>query len=154
MLTNALQNAYLAFDSLNPHYSLDSPSPPHFNIRLGCGLSDIKESQMARIKGAQNRKTRSKKLFTRSKGFFLARNNTRRQANEAVMKARANAFVGRKQKKRQFWSTWVARISAAAKPTASATHSSSMVSSWPMLNSTARCYQNSPFTSLKHSPAS
>ena len=70
---------------------------------------------MARIKGAQNRKTRSKKLFTRSKGFFLARNNTRRQANEAVMKARANAFVGRKQKKRQFRALWVSRISAAAK---------------------------------------
>ena len=55
---------------------------------------------MARIKRAQNRKVRTKKLFKRSKGFFLARNNTRRQANEAVMKARANAYVGRKQRKR------------------------------------------------------
>lgn len=70
---------------------------------------------MARIKGAQNRKTRSKKLFSRSRGFFLARNNTRRQATEAVMKARANAFVGRKQKKRQFRALWIARISAASK---------------------------------------
>lgn len=70
---------------------------------------------MARIKGAQNRKTRSKKLFSRSKGFFLARNNTRRQAMEAVLKARANAFAGRKQKKRQFRALWITRISAAAK---------------------------------------
>ena len=46
---------------------------------------------MARIKRAQIRKTRTKKLFKRSKGFFQARNNTRRQANDAVMKARANA---------------------------------------------------------------
>jgi large subunit ribosomal protein L20 len=70
---------------------------------------------MARITGAQNRKTRTKKLFKRSKGFFLARNNTRRQANEAVMKARANAFAGRKQKKRQFRALWITRISAAVK---------------------------------------
>jgi large subunit ribosomal protein L20 len=68
---------------------------------------------MARIKRAQNRKVRTKKLFKRSKGFFQARNNTRRQANEAVMKARANAYVGRKQRKRQFRRLWITRISAA-----------------------------------------
>jgi len=71
---------------------------------------------MARIKRAQNRKTRTRKLFKRSKGFFMARNNTRRQANEAVMKARANAFVGRKQKKRHFRALWITRISAALMP--------------------------------------
>lgn len=71
---------------------------------------------MARVKRAQNRKTRTRKLFKRSKGFFLARNNTRRQANEAVMKARANAFVGRKQKKRQYRQLWITRISAALMP--------------------------------------
>ena len=71
---------------------------------------------MARVKRAQNRKTRTKKLFKRSKGFFLCRNNTRRQANEAVMKARANAFVGRKQKKRQYRQLWITRISAALMP--------------------------------------
>jgi large subunit ribosomal protein L20 len=68
---------------------------------------------MARVKRAQNRKVRTKKLFSRSKGFFGARNNTRRQANEAVMKARANAFIGRKQRKRQFRRLWITRISAA-----------------------------------------
>ena len=56
---------------------------------------------MARVKGAVIRRTRTRKLFKRSKGFFLARKNTRRQANEAVMHARANAFRGRKEKKRQ-----------------------------------------------------
>ena len=68
---------------------------------------------MARIKGAQLRKTRTKKLFKRSKGFHGARNNTRRQANEAVLHARANAFRGRKEKKRQFRALWITRISAA-----------------------------------------
>ena len=70
---------------------------------------------MARVKGALNRRTRTKKLFKRSKGFFLARKNTRRQANEAVMHARANAFVGRKQRKRAFRRLWITRISAAVK---------------------------------------
>jgi large subunit ribosomal protein L20 len=70
---------------------------------------------MARVKGALNRRTRTKKLFKRSKGFFLARNNTRRQATEAVMHARANAFVGRKQRKRAFRRLWITRISAAVK---------------------------------------
>jgi large subunit ribosomal protein L20 len=71
---------------------------------------------MARVKGSQIRKKRTAKLFKRSKGFFGARNNTRRQANEAVMHARANAFRGRKEKKRQFRALWIARISAALMP--------------------------------------
>ena len=72
---------------------------------------------MARVKGAVIRRTRTRKLFKRSKGFFLARKNTRRQANEAVMHARANAFRGRKEKKRQYRAIWIQRISAALGPT-------------------------------------
>jgi large subunit ribosomal protein L20 len=68
---------------------------------------------MARVKRSKIRRTRTAKLFKRSKGFFGARNNTRRQANEAVMHARANAFRGRKEKKRQFRALWITRINAA-----------------------------------------
>jgi large subunit ribosomal protein L20 len=71
---------------------------------------------MARVKRSKIRRTRTAKLFKRSKGFFGARNNTRRQANEAVMHARANAFRGRKEKKRQFRALWITRISAALMP--------------------------------------
>ena len=71
---------------------------------------------MARIKRAQIRKTRTKKLFKRSKGFFGARGTTRRQTNEAVPKAKANEFRGRKEKKRQFRALWITRISAALMP--------------------------------------
>ena len=71
---------------------------------------------MARIKRAQIRKTRTKKLFKRSKGFFGARGTTRRQTHEAVMHAKANAFRGRKEKKRQYRAMWIARISAALMP--------------------------------------
>ena len=68
---------------------------------------------MARVKRAQIRKVRVHKLFKRSKGFFLARNNTIRQAHEAVMHAGRNAYIGRKQKKRQYRAMWITRISAA-----------------------------------------
>ncbi len=71
---------------------------------------------MARIKRAQIRKVRTRKLFKRSKGFFLARRNTRRQANEAVLKAQAYKFRGRKERKRQFRALWITRISAALRP--------------------------------------
>jgi large subunit ribosomal protein L20 len=71
---------------------------------------------MARVKRAQIKKTRVNKLFKRSKGFFLARKNTIRQANEAVMKARMNEYTGRKQRKRQFRRLWISRINAACRP--------------------------------------
>ncbi len=71
---------------------------------------------MARIKRAQIRKTRTKKLFKRSKGFFGARGTTRRQTSEAVMKAKAYAFRGRKEKKRQYRALWITRINAALMP--------------------------------------
>ena len=71
---------------------------------------------MARIKRAQIRKTRTKKLFKRSKGFFGARGTTRRQTHEAVMHAKANEFRGRKERKRQFRALWITRISAALMP--------------------------------------
>jgi large subunit ribosomal protein L20 len=72
---------------------------------------------MARIKRAQIRKTRTKKLFKRAKGFFGARGTTRRQTHEAVLKAKAYEFRGRKEKKRQYRALWITRISAALMPT-------------------------------------
>lgn len=71
---------------------------------------------MARVKRRQIRKTRLRKLFKRSKGFFNARRNTLRQAHEAVMKAQAYKFRGRKEKKRQYRRMWIVRINAALRP--------------------------------------
>ena len=68
---------------------------------------------MARVKRAQIRKVRVRKLFQRSNGFFLSRRNTLRQAHEAVMHARRFKFRGRKEKKRQFRALWIIRINAA-----------------------------------------
>ncbi|MCB9668048.1 MAG: 50S ribosomal protein L20 [Alphaproteobacteria bacterium] len=69
---------------------------------------------MARIKGAMNRRTRKKTLFRRVRGFFLGRRNLR-QAIAARMHADYNAYVGRKQRKRQFRRLWTQRINAAAR---------------------------------------
>jgi large subunit ribosomal protein L20 len=71
---------------------------------------------MARVKRRQIRKTRLRKLFRRSKGFFNSRRNTLRQAHEAVMKAQSYKFRGRKEKKRQFRRMWIVRINAARRP--------------------------------------
>jgi large subunit ribosomal protein L20 len=71
---------------------------------------------MARIKNATGRKVRRKKLMKRASGFFGARSRNFRQANEAVMKAKMNAFRGRKERKRQFRRLWIVRINAALTP--------------------------------------
>jgi len=69
---------------------------------------------MARIKRAQIRKTRIKNLRRRVKGFFIGRRRLR-QAMEARMKADANMFIGRKQRKRHFRRLWTQRINAASR---------------------------------------
>lgn len=69
---------------------------------------------MARIKGAQGRKTGRKNLFRRVRGFFMGRRRLR-QAIEARLKAESHEFVGRKQRKRQFRRIWTQRINAAAR---------------------------------------
>jgi large subunit ribosomal protein L20 len=69
---------------------------------------------MARVKRAQLRKTRKKKLFKRAKGFFLGR-KLYRQAKEHVLRAEAQEFVGRKLRKRHFRRLWTQRINAAGR---------------------------------------
>ena len=69
---------------------------------------------MARVKGAQIRKVRKKKLFRRAKGFFLGRQNLR-QAKAWTMRADYQAYVGRKQRKRHFRRLWTQRINAASR---------------------------------------
>ena len=70
---------------------------------------------MARIKGAMHTRKRHKKILKLAKGYRGGRSRLFRTANEAVMKAMANAYIGRKQKKRDFRQLWIARINAAAR---------------------------------------
>lgn len=70
---------------------------------------------MARIKGAMHTRKRHKKILKLAKGYRGGRSRLFRTANEAVMKAMSNAYIGRKQKKRDFRQLWIARINAAAR---------------------------------------
>ena len=70
---------------------------------------------MARVKGAVTTRKRHKKVLKLAKGYFGGKSKLYRTANEAVMKSLQYAYVGRKLKKRDFRSLWIARINAAAR---------------------------------------
>jgi len=70
---------------------------------------------MARIKGAVHAKKRHKKTLKLASGYFGARSKQYRAAKQAVMKAMAAAFAGRKQTKREYRRLWITRINAAAR---------------------------------------
>ena len=70
---------------------------------------------MARVKGAMTTRKRNKKVLKLAKGYRGAKSKLFRTANEAVMKSLVYAYIGRKQKKRNFRRMWIARISASAK---------------------------------------
>ena len=70
---------------------------------------------MARIKGATMTHKRRAKTLKLAKGYYGAKSKHFRMAKQAVMKSGNYAFVGRKQKKRQFRNLWITRISAACK---------------------------------------
>lgn len=70
---------------------------------------------MARVKGAMMARKRRNKVLKLAKGYWGAKSKHFKMAKEQVMKSGNYAFAGRKQKKRDFRSLWIARISAQAK---------------------------------------
>ena len=70
---------------------------------------------MARIKGALMTRKRRSKILKAAKGYWGSKSKHFKMAKQAVMKSGNYAYIGRKQKKRQFRQLWIARISAAAK---------------------------------------
>ena len=70
---------------------------------------------MARVKKGLNAHKRHKKLLKMAKGFYGAKHSTYRAAKPATMRALRSAYVGRKNKKRDFRKLWIARINAAAR---------------------------------------
>ncbi len=69
---------------------------------------------MARIKGGMNAKRKHNKVLKLARGYRGARSKQYRVAKQSVMRALANAYRGRKEKKRQFRALWITRINAAA----------------------------------------
>ena len=70
---------------------------------------------MARVKRGVTARARHKKIIKLAKGYFNARRKVFRVAKQAVTKAQQYAYIGRKLKKRQFRSLWIARINAGAR---------------------------------------
>ena len=70
---------------------------------------------MARIKGALMTRKRRNKVLKAAKGYWGSKSKHFKMAKQAVMKSGNYAFIGRKQKKREFRQLWIARINAQAK---------------------------------------
>ncbi|CAM2777584.1 50S ribosomal protein L20 [Hathewaya histolytica] len=70
---------------------------------------------MARVKKAVNARKKHKKVLKLAKGYYGSRSKLFRTANETVIRALNNAFIGRKLKKRDYRKLWIARINAAAR---------------------------------------
>ena len=70
---------------------------------------------MARVKGAMMTRKRRNKVLKMAKGYWGSKSKHFRVANQAVMKSLTYAYVGRKNKKRDFRQLWITRISAACK---------------------------------------
>ena len=70
---------------------------------------------MARVNGALSTRKRRKKILKAAKGYWGAKSKHFRMAKQAVLKSGNYAYIGRKQKKRDFRSLWITRISAACK---------------------------------------
>ena len=70
---------------------------------------------MARVKRGVVAHARHKKILKLAKGYKGARSKVYRVAKQAVIKAGQYAYIGRKQRKRQFRSLWITKINAAAR---------------------------------------
>ena len=69
---------------------------------------------MARVKGAMMTRKRRNKVLKAAKGYWGAKSKHFKMAKQAVMKSGNYAYIGRKQKKREFRQLWIARINAQA----------------------------------------
>ena len=70
---------------------------------------------MARVKGAMMTRKRRKKVLKLAKGYWGAKSRHFKMAKQAVMKSGNYAYIGRKQRKRDFRRLWITRISAACR---------------------------------------
>jgi large subunit ribosomal protein L20 len=70
---------------------------------------------MARVKRGVTARRRHKSVLARAKGYYNARRKVFRVAKQAITKAGQYAYIGRKQRKRQFRALWIVRINAAAR---------------------------------------
>jgi large subunit ribosomal protein L20 len=70
---------------------------------------------MARVKRAVNARKKHKKILKLAKGYYGGKSKLFKTANESVLRALRNAYIGRKLRKRDFRKLWIARINAATR---------------------------------------
>ncbi|HKC13743.1 MAG TPA: 50S ribosomal protein L20 [Vicinamibacteria bacterium] len=70
---------------------------------------------MPRVKRGNKRRERRKKILGLAKGYFLTKGKLYRSAKESIERAGNFAYVGRRNKKRDFRRLWIIRINAAAR---------------------------------------
>ena len=70
---------------------------------------------MARVKGAMMTRKRRNKTLKLAKSYWGSKSTHFKMAKQAVKKSGVYAYIGRKQKKRDFRQLWITRISPACK---------------------------------------
>ena len=70
---------------------------------------------MARVKRGFKARRRRNRIMKEAKGFFGSRSRLFKIANVAVIHSWADAYIGRKLRKRDMRRLWITRISAAAR---------------------------------------
>ncbi|WP_138205170.1 50S ribosomal protein L20 [Haloimpatiens lingqiaonensis] len=70
---------------------------------------------MARVKRAVNARKKHKKVLKLAKGYYGSRSKLFKVANQSVIRALREAYIGRKLKKRDYRKLWIARINAATR---------------------------------------
>ena len=70
---------------------------------------------MPRVKRGAHRRASRKKTLEQASGYFLTKSKLHRAAQEAVERGLKFAYVGRKNKKRDYRSLWIVRINAACR---------------------------------------
>ena len=78
---------------------------------------------MPRVKRGPHRRATRKKTLALASGYFLTKSKLNRAAQEAVEKALKYAYVGRKNKKRDYRSLWIVRINASCRAAESISYS-------------------------------
>lgn len=68
-----------------------------------------------RVKGGTITHARRKKILKSASGYFGSKHRLFRTANEAVIRANAYAYVGRRLVKRDYRKLWITRINAACR---------------------------------------
>jgi large subunit ribosomal protein L20 len=74
-----------------------------------------RRTTMPRVKRSTKRSDRRKKILKRASGYFLTKSKLYQAAQEAVERGLMFAYIGRKQKKRQYRALWITRINAACR---------------------------------------